>query len=113
MYRKKTLIYVLVTILILAIVPYIVVEMKTIKYRNIVKNLYEQTGVIDSNNYCKVIGCSNNTLEIVYADTKSVNKCWFEKHGENWILSSWETIYSTEGSASNFQYPIYFPKYDN
>lgn len=110
MFKKKILIFLFILILVFG--PYIVVEIKTIKYEDIVKNLYEQTGIIDSNNYCKVLKYSDYTLEIIYADTKSVNKCWFEKQGDNWVLNRWETIYSTEGSASNFRYPIYFPKQD-
>lgn len=110
MTKKKLVLYLVMAISVLLVLPYLVVEVKTLIHGEEVEDLYSRTDIIGSNNYCKVLDYSKDQMVVIYADTKSVNKCYFGTIDGIWILESWETIYSTQGSASEFHYPVYFPK---
>lgn len=105
----KRKIIVLLLIVILAL-PYINAEILTGLHGKETKMLYEQTGIILSDNYQKVIKYTDNKTEVLYITNNDVSKCCFVKEKGNWILESWRCITSKTGSAGEFFYPFYFYK---
>lgn len=106
---KKILICIIIFIFTIASLPYIAVEINTLRYGEIAKSLYDQATLIDDNNYCKVVEYSEEKLVVLYVDSTNLSRCYFKNQNGSWKLYHWEVVYSHEGSASEFCYPFYLP----
>ncbi len=107
---KKKIIVVLLLLFVFLTIPYLNVEILTNLHGEETKLLYEQTGIILSDNYQKVLKYTDDKAEVLYITSNDVSKCCFVKENENWVLESWNCISSKSGSAGSFTYPFYFYK---
>lgn len=108
--KFKSFFLIVIILVVLLFAPYLPIELNTNKYKQEVNKLYLQTGLIEDDNYCKVYKYTDSDLQVLFADTKSVNMCYYIKKDDEWKLARWETILSVEGSASGLVFPIYLPK---
>lgn len=107
--RKRIIILLFILVVFLAL-PYVNAEILTKLHGDETKTLYEQTGIILSDNYQKIVKYNANRTEVLYITSGDISKCCFVKENENWVLDSWCCISSKKGSASSFTYPFYFYK---
>ena len=105
--KKKILVVFLLLFFIALTIPYLNAEILTNLHGEETKLLYEQTGIILSDNYQKVVKYSDDKAEVLYITNNDVSKCNFVRENGNWVLESWSCISSKSGSASNFIYPFY------
>lgn len=106
--KKLKIIIFIVVIFTILLTPYIYVELQTAIFGESTQDLYKQTSMIDDSNYQKVFFYSNSKAKVLYADKNNINMCTFHKNNiEEWSLTEWETIRSTQGSADSFIYPYY------
>lgn len=111
---KKKLI---TAIVICAIVPVIFwvlslirCEMLTQKYYDDFSKAYMQNTMIEDIEYFNVLSCNENTAKVYYI-TKNMtvgNVLEFEHKNNNWTQTSWNTIWSKTGSASDIIYPYWW-----
>lgn len=104
---KKKLITISLILFVLLAIPYVNAETLTRLHGDETKTLYEQTGIISSDNYQKVLKYTDDTAEVLYITNNDISKCCFIKKDDTWILDSWNCISSKSGSASDFTYPFY------
>ena len=107
----KRKIILLIFFIVFLTIPYVNAEILTNLYGEETSMLYEQTGIISSDNYQKVVRYNDNKTEILYITSDDVSKCYFVKEKDSWKLESWRCILSKNGSASGFTYPFYFYKH--
>ena len=107
--KKQAKLLIFLSIIILAL-PYLKTELLTILHGEETSMLYEQTGIISSDNYHKVLKYNADNAEVLYITSDDISKCCFVKNNDNWQLESWQCILSKNGSASNYFYPFYFFK---
>lgn len=106
--KKKILFSFLIVLLLVILIPYAVVEFQTALHGEEVKNGYEQTSMIDGDNYYKVFQYTDDACQVLYSSTENINICRFVKNeNDEWILDSWSTVYSKTGSADSFTFPFY------
>ena len=107
MRKKRKVILILVVLLILLVIfPYIKVEYLTIKYGEDFVGLEQQTNMLNPSKYHKVMEYSSIQAKVFYvSDTGTL--ITFTKEGTEWVIKSWETVWSTTGSADEFFWPYY------
>ena len=111
--KKKSIIIIVVSFLIFMLFfPYIKAEYYTTKYGSQFKDLYSLTGMIDGVEFCKVVEYSNDSAKVYYVekDIHATHYLYFSRDikSNEWILISWETIWSKYGSADDLPWPFYF-----
>lgn len=114
---KKKLICVVVVLVLIAILPYVYVEVKTAIYYEQTVDLYQETNMISSDNYHKVISYSQKEAKILYCEPNTTFLCCFYRDEDNkWICENFEPILYKGGFEDTAFYPIYptkdfiFPK---
>ncbi len=108
--RKKLALIFIVLMVAVFLLPYIRAEVLTNLHGHETELLYEQTGIIDSNNYQKILRYSDDEAKVLYATADAISECEFLKKDDSWILESWRCISSKSGSAGGISYPIYWYK---
>lgn len=110
MKKKKIIIVIILLLLIAAAIPYIKTEYLSYKHGTEFSDLYKQTGMIDDIEYLKVLDYNENSAKVYYIGKNhhDGNIVYFENQNGQWLLKSWETIWSKTGSADSFYYPFYF-----
>lgn len=103
---KKRKILLIICILVI-IVPYIPVEYRTFVHESEFTDEYEQTNMIDNVKYLKVFEYSSNNAKILYVTPYTKNFVYFTKKDNKWIMDSWDCVWSSIGSASDFTFPFY------
>ena len=107
---KKVLVSVIALMIIALAFPYIQAEILTKAYGNETEMLYEQTSMIENDNYQKVLKYTKNKTEVLYITSGAIFKCRFIKENDMWEWEWWDCVISTTGSASGLTYPMYFFK---
>ena len=89
---------------------YLRVEYYTIRYGEQFEELYTQTHMIDSVDYCKVLEYSPSRAKICYVKRKvDINVIEFSNIGsKEWQMSDWKCVWSATGSADDLMWPLYF-----
>lgn len=113
MKRKKllSLIIVIVAIPIAIWIPSLIkCEILTQKYYDDFKQAYTQNTMLGEMEYFKVLSCDENTAEVYYVSKgmTGANVLTFQNNNGVWQEISWETIWSTSGSASEVIYPYWW-----
>ncbi len=106
-YIVSIILLVLFIILGILFFPYLKAEYLTKKYGKEFEHGYEQTRMIESIKYFKVIEYSDSESKVVYISEESVNIVIFKREDDQWNLKSWNTVYSWSGSADEFMWPYY------
>lgn len=88
------------------LISYFKCEIQTIKYGNEFEKLYEETGMIDSVDYLKVLKYSEEEAKVYYV-SKNIKGdiIYFIKSTEGWKLKNWISVWSKYGSADNILWP--------
>jgi hypothetical protein len=71
---------------------------------------YTQTTMLGDMEYFKVLRCDGATADVYYVGKgrTAADVLTFEKRNGNWAETSWETVWSTTGSASEVIYPYWW-----
>ena len=111
---KKKIVAALIAVPLLAALivisfPYLKAEYLTAKYGSQFEGEYVQTHMLDYADYCKVLDCDGSHARVVYIE-KGVctNVLEFDYNGSSWVMSRWDTIWSSSGSADRLMWPLYF-----
>ena len=105
---KKKFICVVAVLVLIAILPYIYVEVKTAIHYEQTVDLYQETNMISSDNYHKVISYSQNEAKILYCEPNSTFLCYFYRDEDNkWICENFEPVLYKGGFEDTAFYPIY------
>ena len=108
---KKKIISALLSVLVVAalIIVSFPSEYLTAKYGSQFEGEYVQTHMLDYADYCKVLDCDGSHARVVYIE-KGVctNVLEFDYRGGDWVMSRWDTIWSSSGSADSLMWPLYF-----
>ncbi len=111
---KKKIVAALIAVPLLAALivisfPYLKAEYLTAKYGSQFEDEYVQTHMLDYADYCKVLDCDGSYARVVYIE-KGVctNTLEFEYRGGDWVMTRWDTIWSSSGSADSLMWPLYF-----
>lgn len=107
--KKLRIIVIAIFLLLLLITPYIRVEILTYRHGSDFETLYKLTNMIDEIEYLKVMEYSEASASVFYVSKNSTsgNLLQFERQDEQWLLDSWETVWSKTGSADSFIWPYY------
>ena len=98
----------IILLLLLVFFPYIRAEYLTFRYGNEFIGLEQQTGILYSSTYHKVIEYSEKEATVFYVSSNTDgNVITFKKENNAWILDTWKTIWSFYGSADQFYWPYY------
>jgi len=107
---KRLFAFLIVAIVVFVAASYLRVEYYTIRYGGQFEELYKQTRMIDSVDYCKVLEHSSSYAKICYVKRKTnVYVIEFNKTGsEEWQICEWNCVWSGTGSADDLMWPLYF-----
>ena len=85
-------------------------EVLTLIYNDDFETAYMQNTMLGEIEYFKVLKCNGRTAEVYYVgkDTSVGNVLSFEKKNNTWKEVSWQTVWSTKGSASEVIYPYWW-----
>ena len=113
MKKKVTLIIVIVAIMIPVAFwtsALIKCEILTHKYHDDFAQAYTQNTMLGEMEYFKVLSCDGNIAEVYYVSRgmTDANVLTFKNNNGIWQEISWETIWSTSGSASEVIYPYWW-----
>ena len=112
---KKKLIWLIVILavmipILLWISALIECEILTQKYYDDFEQAYTQNTMLGEMEYFKVLSCDENTAQVYYVSKgmTDANVLTFKNDNDQWQEISWETIWSTSGSASEVIYPYWW-----
>ena len=85
-------------------------EILTQKYYDDFKQAYTQNTMLGEMEFFKVLTCDENTAEVYYISKgmTGADVLTFSNNNGIWIQTSWKTIWSTSGSASDIIYPYWW-----
>ena len=110
---KRILKIVLIAIIILLLLwgfALVKCEILTHIYYDDFEQAYAQNTMIGEIEYFKVLKCNGNIAEVYYVGEgmSMGNVLTFENNNGIWSETSWNTIWSTSGSASDVIYPYWW-----
>jgi len=95
--------------LILWLGQLVYIEILTSRHGGEFEGLYTQTKMVVGMDSLKVMNYSNDTAKIYYFSSRragiTIN---FARQNGDWELESWNTVWSTTGSAGNFMWPYWY-----
>lgn len=112
--RKKFFSMILVGIALIPILFWISslikCEVLTYKYYSDFERAYTNNTMLGEMEYFKVLSCDGMTAEVYYVsqDKTDANVLTFTNESGTWIETSWNTIWSSSGSASDVIYPYWW-----
>lgn len=85
-------------------------ERPTALYGNEFTTQYRQTNIISNIDCLKVIHYSETNATVYYVSKGKAagNMLYFSRDGSDWAMSSWETIWSSSGSADSVPWPYFW-----
>ena len=112
--NRKRVLFIISAVLMVLIAIWILSLIKndilTLKYHDDFAQAYTQNTMLGEMEYFKILHCDDNTAEVYYVSQgmKDANVLSFENHNGTWTQTSWQTIWSTSGSASGVIYPYWW-----
>jgi hypothetical protein len=109
--KKIKIVSILITLCLLMtwIIPCMQNEVLTWQHGTEFTGLQKSTGMIDEVDYLKVLDYSENFAKVYYVSNDGGGDMLiFVKDNGNWKLETWETIWSTSGSADDFIWPYFY-----
>ena len=113
--KKNIFIFVAVFVVLLLPVMFwisslIKCEALTRKYYDDFEKAYTQNTMLGEMEYFKVLNCDSKTAEVYYVSKQNsaANLLTFDNVNGIWIVTSWRTIWSDSGSASEVVYPYWW-----
>lgn len=85
-------------------------EVLTHKYYKAFERAYTNNTMLGEMEYFKVLSCDGKTAEVYYVskDKTDANVLTFVNDSGTWVETSWNTIWSSSGSASDVIYPYWW-----
>ena len=106
---KTTVFVVIIAFLIVWATSLFWCEVLTMKHGEAFEQLYLQTNILSKADALKVLNFTDNAAEVYYiTDGACGNVMRFEKQNGAWVLESWNTVWSTTGSASGAIWPYWW-----
>ena len=112
--KKKVVIVIAIVAIMIPValwgISLIKCEILSHKYYDIFEQAYKQNTMLGEMEYFKVLSCDGNTAEVYYVSKgmTDANVLTFRNNNGTWQEISWETIWSTLGSASEVIYPYWW-----
>ena len=112
--KMKRILLILIAVILVATVIWasslIKCEVLTHKYFVEFENAYSQNTMLGEMEYFKVLSCDGKTAEVYYVSTgmTDANVLSFKNIDGTWVVTSWDTIWSDSGSASEVIYPYWW-----
>ena len=105
---KIRVVQVFIVIFIVHFIFIMRIEFLTFKYGYQFNGL--QNSMISNIEYLKVLNYNDDTATIYYVtqNKTSGNICEFKKDTSSWMELNWNTIWSSNGNASNFIFPYWW-----
>ena len=95
-------------VLLMIFFPYLKAEYLTMRYGDEFIGLEQQTGMLNSPTYHKVVEYSDTQATVCYVESGTCgNIITFQKKNNSWNLLTWKTVWSHYGSADEFYWPYY------
>ena len=113
MKRKRLLIIIIAVIsvpILIWILSLVKCEILTQKYYDDFEYAYAQNSMLGEMEYFKVLRCDDNSADVYYVSKgmTGANALSYENINGTWKETSWNTIWSTTGSASGVIYPYWW-----
>lgn len=109
--KKMVVLILIIAVLLLWLIPFIKNEVLTVLHKSEFEGRQTETGLIDDVEYLKVIRYTDNKAEVYYVSKgySSGNVYYYikNKNGQ-WDFDSWQTIWSSSGSASEVLWPYFW-----
>jgi len=110
---KRILLILIAVVLVVTVIwasSVIKCEVLTQIYSEDFENAYTQNPMLGEMEYFKVLTCDGKTAEVYYVSKgmRSGDVLSFEIHNGTWVETSWNTIWSDTGSASEVIYPYWW-----
>lgn len=100
--------FAIILLLFTVIFPYAKVEYLTLQHGQEFVGLEQQVNMINQSKYHKVFVYDRDIAQVFYVSQNSGNMITFIRNeNKDWVLSSWNTIWSKTGSADEFIWPYY------
>ncbi len=102
---------VIAVLIVIWITSLIKCEIITKQHYDEFSQAYRQNTMINQAeiDFFKVLDCSENSAKVYYASRDSFGCVLnFEKSGDEWLQSSWSTVWSSTGSASGAVFPYWW-----
>ena len=112
--KRKRLLFLIIAIVaiptLIWISALIKCEVLTQKYYDDFEQTHTQNTMLGEMEYFKVLSCDGNTAKVYYVskDMAGADVLTFQYTDGLWHELSWETIWSTSGSASKVVYPYWW-----
>lgn len=107
----KSVVTVIAALIAVWTVSLIKCEIITKQHYDEFSQAYRQNTMINQAeiDFFKVLDCSENSAEVYYVSRDSFGCVLnFEKSGDEWLQSSWSTVWSSTGSASGAVFPYWW-----
>ncbi len=112
--KKKLLSIIIISVIVVPIVIWIFslvkCEILTRKYYDDFEYAYTQNSMLDEMEHFKVLRCDGHSAEVYYVSKgmTGADVLSFENINGIWVETSWKTVWSTPGSASEVIYPYWW-----
>lgn len=112
--KRKKLLFLIVPILVIPILIWvsslIKIEILTQKYYDDFESAYTQNTMLGEMEYFKVLSCDGNIAKVYYVseDMSGGDVLTSKYTNGEWEQTSWETVWSATGSASDVIYPYWW-----
>jgi len=104
---KRIILITIIVIAVFVLYSYGKVEVLTWRHGDEFRDGYKQTQMINRIEYLKVINYSDTSAKVLYVG-QSANYVWFKRQNDEWVMETWGTVWSKEGSADGLTWPPYF-----
>ena len=106
--RVKIIAFCIVSLILsILIIPYIKVEVYTFQYKTELENCYKLTNMFNNPKYFKVFGVKNKKAKVLFGNDEEEIMVFLNRKDGKWIYESYDSIWSSEGSADGLSYPFY------
>lgn len=99
--------FIFIVIILIWLIPYVKGEVLTYRYGKEFQEAYQSIGMIDNVKCLKVMKYSDNSAEVYYIGS-SGNLVNFVRKNNLWQVSSWNTVWSKNGNASEYIWPYFY-----
>ena len=105
---KKRILKIVVVVFVIWYLFFGRIELLTALHSHEFEGEYKQTHMIGGHPKPKVMQYSSDTAKVYYVDKNGGDVLWFKKKDDQWIMTDWDTVWSSSGSADGFIWPFIF-----
>jgi len=105
---KRKILRLIVALIIIRVIVFGKIDLLTLMHSNEFKDEYNQTHMLSGHPKPKVMEYSPDSAKVYYVDKNGGDVLWFKKKDDQWIMTDWDTVWSSSGSADGFIWPFIF-----